>query len=103
MRLRIYIILLFLLLTIGFVVSRLVAFIQIFFEHAGIAITQDEIKAAYQGESDPRPQYIPKIIHQVYHDWHNASNPVIPSDWDEVRHTCINLNKDWEYKVRSVN
>jgi mannosyltransferase OCH1-like enzyme len=45
---------------------------------------------------DARPQHIPKIIHQVYHDWRNRSMPL---DWDEVRQTCISVNPGWEYKV----
>ncbi|MCJ1439458.1 hypothetical protein MMC27_008852 [Xylographa pallens] len=82
-----------------FLISRLVAFIQLFFEHSGIAITQNEIAEAHPaGSEDSRPQLIPKIIHQVFHDW-KFHNQTMPSDWDEVRQTCINSNRDWEYKL----
>jgi mannosyltransferase OCH1-like enzyme len=100
MRPRIAIFLIFVLLILGFLATRLVAFIQLFFEHSGIAITQDEIAAAHHATTpDPRPQLIPKILHQVFHDWRNES---MPPDWNDVRHTCIDLNKDWEYKVRGL-
>jgi hypothetical protein len=46
---------------------------------------------------DARPQLIPKIIHQIFHDWRNQS---MPSDWEQLRQTCIDLNEDWEYMVR---
>jgi inositol phosphorylceramide mannosyltransferase catalytic subunit len=100
MRPRIYLPLIFLLVLIIYFVVRLLGFLQIFFEHTGIRITQDEAKAAYLAQTpDTRKQFIPKKIHQVYHDW-SGNNTSIPADWDEVRHTCINLNPDWEYTVR---
>ncbi|MCJ1286152.1 hypothetical protein MMC26_005497 [Xylographa opegraphella] len=79
--------------------SRLVAFVQLFFQHSGIAITQNEIADAHPtGSVDARPQLIPKIIHQVFHDW-KFHNQTMPSDWDEVRQTCIDSNKGWEYRL----
>jgi len=79
------------------VVLRVLAFVQLFFGHSGIAITQQEIKDAYiRPIPDARQQAIPKIIHQVFHDWRNES---MPADWKDVRQTCIDLNPDWEHKV----
>ena len=100
MRARPVLLLLISLLTVCFAISRLVAFIQLFFEHSGIAITQQEIASAY-AEHGPkqRPQLIPKIIHQVFHDWRHE-NRSLPSDWDDLRQTCVKLNADWEYIVR---
>ena len=99
MRSRLSILLLLLvLLAFVFVASRLYAFIQIFFEHSGISMTQSEVALLHSSGTDPRKQSIPKIIHQVYHDWRNSSMPL---DWDGVRQTCIDLNQDWEYKVIS--
>jgi len=99
MRPRFYLILLALLLTLAFIASRVVAFVQLFFEHSGIAITQREIKDAHTKSSpDTGKQHIPKIIHQVFHDWRNHSEPM-PDDWEELRHTCIDLNEGWEYKL----
>lgn len=92
-------IILLILLALGFVIFRLISFVQLFFGHSGIAITQQEIAAAYaESGAQRRPQLIPKIIHQVFHDWHHQ-NQSIPSDWDDLRKTCINLHQDWEYIV----
>lgn len=97
MRSRISILAILSFLVILFLLSRLYAFVQLFFEHSGIAITQREVALAHSATSpDSRPQYVPKIIHQVFHDWRNESMPL---DWDELRQTCISLNEDWEYKV----
>ncbi|MCJ1472476.1 hypothetical protein MMC13_001124 [Lambiella insularis] len=97
MRPRFYFLIL-LFLALFFFISRLVSFIQLFFEHSGIALTQQEIAEAHAGTTpDPRPQVIPKIIHQVYHNWHNQSS--MPEDWQTLRQTCIKLNEDWEYKL----
>ena len=84
----------------GYIVSRLLVFKQIFFEHAGISITQPQVAAAYGGANETRPQLIPKIIHQVFHNWRGPGNETLPSDWDHVRKTCIDKNTDWEYRVR---
>jgi mannosyltransferase OCH1-like enzyme len=85
----------------GVLVSHVLLFVKIFFNHAGIIVSQDEVKAAaaiVTEASDSRTMYIPKIIHQVYHDWKNSSK--IPEDWEEMRKTCIDLHMDWEYMVR---
>jgi mannosyltransferase OCH1-like enzyme len=95
----ILLIILFILLTLGFAISRLVAIIQLFFEHSGVAITPQEIASVYaELGAQRRPQLIPKIIHQVFHDWRHQ-NWSLPSDWDDLRQTCINLHEDWEYVV----
>jgi mannosyltransferase OCH1-like enzyme len=66
-----------------------------------VAITQPEIVIAHKSAiSDSRPQLIPKIIHQVFHDWHGTG---IPGDWDDVRNSCINKHEGWVYKVRSTS
>ena len=41
-----------------------------------------------------RPQLIPKIIHQTY------ANDSIPEHWKAPQQSCIDLHKDYEYKVR---
>ncbi|KAH6684272.1 nucleotide-diphospho-sugar transferase [Halenospora varia] len=102
MRARVYItfIALLILLTLAFIASRAAKFVQLFFEHSGIAITQDEVAAAHNATiPDSRPQLIPKIIHQVYHNWHDPKNETMPADWDELRQSCITLNPGWEYKL----
>jgi hypothetical protein len=87
------------LLAIGvyLLVSHILNFTQIFFEHTGIAITQEEIGAAYLADgAGSRPQLIPKTIHHIFHNWHNVS---MPKHWEETRQTCIDRNKDWEFIV----
>jgi inositol phosphorylceramide mannosyltransferase catalytic subunit len=81
------------------VVAHLLVFKQIFFQHSGIAITQTQVAELFDGEGETRPQLIPKIIHQVFHNWHDPGNDTLPSDWQDVRRTCIDTNLGWEYKV----
>jgi hypothetical protein len=119
-RTRLVLVFLVTFLLLGYAATRLASFIHIFFTHAGIALTQAQIKEefthyAVTGAVDPRPQSIPRKIHQVYHDWHRGEggnkdvtggdsemdwgNTTIPSDWDEVRATCWEKNPGWEYTV----
>ncbi|KAL2017365.1 hypothetical protein VTK56DRAFT_2288 [Thermocarpiscus australiensis] len=92
-----------LLTSLGYAISRLLFFKQIFFEHAGIAITQEEVAAAYNHTGNGRTQYVPKIIHQVFHNWHDPGNDTLPPDWDALRRNCINLNPDFEFKLWTEN
>lgn len=46
-----------------------------------------------------REEHIPRIIHQVFHNWRDPGNETIPSDWDEVRKGCQDKNPGWEYHV----
>ncbi|RDW94964.1 hypothetical protein BP5796_00727 [Coleophoma crateriformis] len=78
-----------------FFLWRVVNFIQIFSAHSGPAITQEQIKVAVEANSTGRPEYIPKIIHQVYHDW---SGQGMPADWDQVAQKCKDVNPGWAYK-----
>jgi mannosyltransferase OCH1-like enzyme len=102
MRPRIYIPLLLLVALTIHLLFKLYSFLTIFFisHHTGILITQTQALQAHESQNpDTRTQYIPKKIHQVYHDW-SGNNTAIPSDWDEVRKTCQDLNEGWEYTVR---
>ncbi|KAK2601633.1 hypothetical protein QQS21_004783 [Conoideocrella luteorostrata] len=78
---------------------RLTARIQgIFFQHAGVELTQDEVALAFhEPHSRPPTQYIPRIIHQIFHNWHDVDNATMPDIWDEARHSCTSLHPDWEY------
>jgi mannosyltransferase OCH1-like enzyme len=99
-----WIIALALLPLVGYVISRLLVFKAIFFEHAGIALTQPQVAAAFADEAHPnaaRIQHIPKVVHQVFHNWHEPGNDTLPADWAEIRQGCIDLNPDFEFKVRS--
>jgi hypothetical protein len=93
-------------ISLVYTASRIISFAHLFFEHAGIALTQAKIRDTYQrytatGGKDPRKEWIPRHIHQVWHDWsaENKSNVAIPEDWDEVSGTCKALMPDWNYTV----
>jgi inositol phosphorylceramide mannosyltransferase catalytic subunit len=108
-RTRLLLLLIPFLISLVYSASRIVSFVHLFFEHAGIAITQAEIRNTFlrystTGGVDPRREWIPRHIHQVWHDWSggNASSEVVPQDWEEVRRTCKALMPDWEYTVCCV-
>lgn len=86
---------------LGYLTTRLVAFFNIFGEHAGMALTQPEVQAAHD-LNDTRAQVVPKIIHQIFHNWIHPGNETLPSDWDKVRQTIIALNPDYELKVSQI-
>ncbi|KAL2023569.1 hypothetical protein VTK56DRAFT_2177 [Thermocarpiscus australiensis] len=76
-------------------------FVEIFRAHAGPALTQEEVETAYNRTSGgkSRQEYIPKIIHQAFHNWKDPGNDTLPADWEAVRQTCINANPDFEYRL----
>lgn len=81
-------------------ISHLTAFIHIFFQHAGITLTQVEAADAFKNDpGNTRTPHIPKIIHQVFHNWKQPGNDTLPDDWTRVRQTCIDHNPGWEYKL----
>lgn len=84
------------------VALRLVRFVEIFGAHAGTALTQEEVESAYNTTKGDKTkaEHIPKIIHQVFHNWKDPGNETLPADWDAVRQTCISRNPDFEYRVR---
>ena len=86
-------------LLIAQVTIRVVGFIHIFGTHSGIALTQEEVLDAHNKTVDERPQVVPKIIHQIFHNWRNPGNDTLPSDWDTERHSCINATQGWEYRL----
>lgn len=85
---------------LGACIARLRGFLHLFFEHSGVKLTQQAALDAYDDNAThPRPQLIPKIIHQVFHNWKDAGNETLPADWAEVRQTCVDLNPDFEIKL----
>jgi mannosyltransferase OCH1-like enzyme len=87
-------------IVLGTAIARLVGFFHIFSDHSGITLTQQQALDAYNANAtNPRPQLIPKIIHQVFHNWRQPGNDTLPADWVEVRQTCIDLNPDFEIKL----
>ena len=85
---------------VGCVISRLLFFKSIFFQHAGIALTQPQVAAAASTLADERTQHIPKIIHQIFHNWPQPGKDTLPSHWAAVRQQCVDLNPDFEFRVR---
>jgi inositol phosphorylceramide mannosyltransferase catalytic subunit len=81
-----------------FIGTRIAFFIQIFFKHAGIEITQKEIVDRFAGEGQ-MDGGIPKILHHVFHNWHEVGNETLREDYRETREKCRGLNERWEFKV----
>lgn len=89
-----------LLLTV--LVPRILAFSHIFGAHAGVAMTQQQVLDAHsaaQSKPDARPRPVPRIIHQVFHNWRDPGNETLPADWEETRQSCVSRHPTWEYKV----
>lgn len=83
------------------ILTRVVAFAHlfgIFGPHAGIRITQAQIAAAHNAP-DARTPVVPKLLHQIFHNWHDPGNATLPAHWAGARQSCIDLNPDWEFKV----
>ncbi|PNY26086.1 Mannosyl phosphorylinositol ceramide synthase SUR1 [Tolypocladium capitatum] len=84
------------------VVPKILALSRIFGAHAGVAMTQQQVLDAYKAAKsmpDRRPRPVPRIIHQVFHNWHDPGNETLPSDWEQTRQSCISRHPTWEYKV----
>ena len=86
-----------------FLVFRITSIVHLFSKHAGIILTQEQVaQAYYEARFDLKSPTIPRIIHQIYHNWTDPSNESLPNDWEETRQTCIDFNKNWENRVCSV-
>ena len=83
---------------LGYSISRLLFFKSIFFEHAGIRLTQPQVADAHNHSV----QHIPKIIHNVFHNWRVPGNDTLPADWAAMRQSCMDTNPDFEFKVRRL-
>lgn len=87
-------------------VLRIIAFAQLFglFKpHSGVQITQAEIEATHKANPDPRTPVVPKIIHQIFHNWHDANDETLRPDWAAARKTCVDLNPEWKHMVSVCN
>ena len=86
-----------------FAAIRISSFVAIFSDHSGPSLTQAAIERAYNKSlangTAPR-QPIPKIIHQIFHNWHDPTNESLPEDWEATRQTCIANNPGFQYHVR---
>ncbi|KAK3358518.1 glycosyltransferase family 32 protein [Lasiosphaeria ovina] len=84
------------------IAARVVRFIHIFGVHAGPALTQEEVEAAFNAPAPgniERQQYVPKIIHQIFHNWKDPKNETLPADWEASRRTCSDKNPNFEYHL----
>lgn len=81
-----------------YLVLRIVSFVHIFGEHAGSVLTQDEILESYQSRQpfSHDTVYVPRIIHQIFHNWTDPENEALPTEWSSNRKSCIDLNPGWE-------
>jgi mannosyltransferase OCH1-like enzyme len=81
---------------------------RFFEEQPGTLVFQRELLDAYnarQAQNDTSAvPVIPKILHQVYHNWTDPENTVItlPDDWAAARQSCIDLNPGWEFKLWTI-
>jgi hypothetical protein len=88
-----------------YVVTRLAAFAQlfgIFRPHAGPQVTQGDI-AALHTSPDPRQPVMPRILHQIFHNWKDPGNATLPPHWEKARQSCVDKNPDWEFKVSGAD
>lgn len=51
------------------------------------------------GGKGERKEYVPRIIHQVFHNWKDWGNETLPEDWEKVREGCERVNAGWDVKV----
>ncbi|KAK4496743.1 hypothetical protein PRZ48_012726 [Zasmidium cellare] len=81
-----------------YLILRIVSFVHIFGQHEGVVLTQDEVLEAYQSQKplEHRTAYVPRIIHQIFHNWTDPDNEALPSQWNENRKSCVDLNPGWE-------
>lgn len=91
---------LFLIGAIWLWLPKILLVVRIFGPHSGVSLTQPEALALHEKDKkDPRVQVVPKIIHQIYHNWADPGNETLPADWAKLQATIIKLNPEYEYKV----
>lgn len=83
-----------------YVAFRILAFVHIFGKHEGRLLTQPEILQAYESSTSPdSKEYIPRIIHQIFHNWTDPNDESLPADWSAGRQSCIDLHPGWEHRL----
>lgn len=94
MRTKLLIFLLLNVLVLGFLVRQVWTLMSLLVvDGSDDAISRAELPAPNSDMIEKMPQIIPKIIHQTY------KNGSIPEVWQEAQRSCIELHKDYEYKV----
>ena len=89
------------LIFVFFIAPRVHRFVEVFSAHSGTALLPIDIEAAYNDtkSGQTRTQYIPKVIHQIFHNWREPGNETLPPDWDETKETCRVANPDFEHRL----
>jgi hypothetical protein len=72
---------------------------RIFSGHPGLELTQAQVVESYKERDLSIPPPIPRIIHQVFHNWTDFDNEAIPADYASQRQTCIDANPGWDNRV----
>ncbi|WPG99050.1 Hypothetical protein R9X50_00185500 [Acrodontium crateriforme] len=81
-----------------FLTLRISNFIHIFGKHAGDALTQQQVLDAYEiNKVDETSAVVPRIIHQIFHNWTDPDHESLPADWNATRQTCLSFNPEWEH------
>jgi len=97
MRTKLLIFLLLNVLVLGFLVRQVWTLMSLLVvDGSDDAISRAELPAPNSDMIEKMPQIIPKIIHQTY------KNESIPEVWQEAQKSCIEMHKDYEYKVRET-
>ncbi|OAA76195.1 Glycosyltransferase, DXD sugar-binding motif protein [Akanthomyces lecanii RCEF 1005] len=73
-------------------------FLRLFVPHSGYPLNQDQALARFRVQKQ-QPKNVPRIIHQVLHNWrqHGNESELLP-EWETQRQSCRDKNPDWEYK-----
>ncbi|ROT38127.1 hypothetical protein SODALDRAFT_324552 [Sodiomyces alkalinus F11] len=92
------------LLLVFWTVTRIRTFTSLFVAHSGIVLTQDQVASSHNAsQPQPRTRAIPKITHQIFHNWNDKGNDTLPADWAVLRQTCIDLHSDdddeWQHML----
>ncbi|KAJ4288247.1 hypothetical protein N0V88_007437 [Collariella sp. IMI 366227] len=87
-----------LVILLGYSISRLLFFVHIFHDHAGVAVSQPQVLAH---ANDSSPEVVPKIIHNIFHNWKDPGNEGLPAEYSRMRQTCIDLNPDFKFMLWS--
>lgn len=90
-------------IVIWFLALRISSFVHIFGTHAGNALTQQQVLDAYKtNQVDASSPVVPRIIHQIFHNWTDPEDESLPADWTATRQTCLDLNPEWQHWVKPL-
>ncbi|OAA71186.1 hypothetical protein ISF_01737 [Cordyceps fumosorosea ARSEF 2679] len=74
------------------------SFLRLFVPHAGYPLNQDQALARFRVQKN-QPKNVPRLIHQVLHNWRPVGNDsALLPEWETQRQSCRDQNPDWEYK-----